>query len=231
MSLGVKQAAFLHPTFPNLVLFFSGNQYVIIDAQVQDRNKNILFGPRYIAQDWPALVMAGFDSGVDAILPDPKDPTTAYFFSDGRYALVKVSPPGGPQLSTIVDGPHNLSQWKAINKAGYRRVDGVFTITSGGAYYAYVFSGDTYISVDIDPASDRSWSVRKISTEWTSLNTLGSAFVQDLSVVFPAPGDPRQAYFLKGDKYCLVGGIVSCTYHIRCVVKGLELTVPGSARR
>ena len=204
----LKQAAFLHPTFPTLVLFFSGNQYVVVDAQGQDRNGSIVFGPRYIAEDYPSLVKAGFDSGVDAILPNPKDLTTAYFFSGGKYALVKVAPPGGPQLSILVDGPHDLSQWNQINLAGYKSVDAVLTIPSGGTS-AYIFSGGTYFTADIDPASTNKVAVKSTATNWVSLKTLG--FTENLTVVFPVPGEPLQAYFFKGNKYSGVGGIVHGT--------------------
>ena len=205
VCLNLKQAALLHPTFQTLVSFFSGNQYVVVDAQAQGRNGNIVFGPRYIAQDYPSLVKAGFDSGIDAILPNPKDLTTAYFFSGGEYALIKVTPPAGPQLSTIIDGPHNLSLWNQINRAGYKSVDAVLTIPSGGNQ-TYIFSGDTYITSDIDPSSTGDVIVRNIADNWVSLKTLG--FGEGLTAVFPVPGEPQQAYFFKGGQYSNVGDIV-----------------------
>ena len=204
MSPSLKQAAFLHPTFPTLVIFFSGNQYVVVDAKGEGRNGSIVFGPRFIAEDYPSLVRAGFDSGVDAVLPNPKDLTTAYFFSGGKYALVKVAPPGGPQLSTLIDGPHDLSQRNQINLAGYKSIDAVLTIPSGGTQ-AYIFSGDTYITSDIDPASTGNVKVASIAAVWASLDTLG--FAENLTVAFPVPGEPLQAYFFKGDKYSGVGNI------------------------
>ena len=203
----MKQAAFTHPTFPNLILFFSGNQYVIVDAQAQDRNKTILFGPRYIAQDWPSLVKAGFDSGIDAVLPNPKDTTTAYVFSDGRYALVKVVPPGGPQLSTLIDGPYSLTNWKALKEVDFKTVDAVLPNRGN---WAYIFSGDCYINAEVDPnGTYHSWHY--ISGYWDSLKTQG--FTQDLGTITSVPGTAgNDAYFFKGDKYAHVTNIVVGMY-------------------
>ena len=222
VCLNLKQAALLHPTFQTLVSFFSGNQYVIVDASIQGRNSNIVFGPRSIAEDYPSLATAGFDCGVDAILPNPKDLTTAYFFSDGKYALAKVAPPGSPQLSTLVDGPHDLSQWNQIKLAGYKSVDAVLTIPSGGSQ-AYIFSGDTYITSDIDPASKGTVTVRNTATNWASLKTLG--FAENLTVAFPVPGEPLEAYFFKGDKYSGVGNILRgmCQDLFNLRIKNIEL--------
>lgn len=204
-TIGTKNAAFLHPTFPTLALFFSGNQYAIIDASVQDRSQSLVFGPRFIGTDWPSLVQAGFASGVDAILPNSADNTTAYFFSDGKYALVKVAPPGGPQTSIIVDGPKDLSQWKALNGVGFKSVDGALTIPAG-SNRAYVFSGDKYVHIDINPASGTKANTISIADGWRTLKTLG--FTKDLDTVLPVPGAPEEAYFFKGDKYGRVANIV-----------------------
>ena len=207
MSCNLRQAALLHPTFPSLVLFFSGNQYVIVDAQTENRNPTIQFGPRFIAQDWPSLIKAGFDKGIDAILPNPKDRNTAYFFSDGKYILATVAPPGGPQLSNLLDGPNPLSQWKSLNTIGFTTVDAVLSLSTK---YAYVFNGDSYNYIEVDPTVDALNAPGKIARHWSSLTTLG--FTENLGVVFPVGNTPTEAYFFKDDKYSLVGGIVVGTH-------------------
>lgn len=204
-NMTTKQAAFLHPTFPTLAIFFSGDKYAIIDAQFPDRSKNVVFGPRLIGTDWPALVEAGFETGVDAVVSNPRDNTTAYFFSGGKFALVKVAPPGG--TSTLVEGPKDLSQWKSLNEAGFKSVDAILTIPKDGqSGWAYVFSGENYVYLQIDPVNGSHERVLNIAREWPSLKTLG--FAKDLGLAFPIPGTSKEAYFFKGSQYSGVGNII-----------------------
>ncbi|KAK7685482.1 hypothetical protein QCA50_011346 [Cerrena zonata] len=201
------RAAFQHPTFPDLAFVFYGAQYVIIDARLTGRNRNILFGPRSIRLDWPALAQAGFSTNVDAVLPNPHDKTTAYFFSGSKWALLRVSPPGSPQSALLVDGVKDFKDWKSLKEAQFNHIDAVLPITVGSdPNWAYIFSGDNYVSIQIDPVNGSRGNVRSIADQWGSLNKLG--FGRSLDTILPVPGRPHEAYFFKGAKVSRIGNII-----------------------
>lgn len=88
--------------------FFQGIRYV----RVHVRDDSILDGPHAIAEKWPGLVKAGFDS-IDTILPSPHGNGQTYFFKGMKYARIKVIA-GEPDV--VEFGPANImDEWASFD--------------------------------------------------------------------------------------------------------------------
>jgi hypothetical protein len=97
--------------------FFSGTQCALIKVTPGTTDDHVIDGPKDIATAWPSLRTAGF-STIDAVLPNPKDPTEAYFFSGPQYALIKVIP--GTNSDHIIDGPKPVAEnWPSLRQVHF----------------------------------------------------------------------------------------------------------------
>ncbi|KAE8166621.1 Hemopexin [Aspergillus tamarii] len=89
---------------------FKGTKYVRINV----KDDKITFGPANLADEWPGLTQAGFDS-VDAVIPVPnaKVDGEAYFFKGSQYARIQVVRSGADKLTW---GPYPIADyWKTFD--------------------------------------------------------------------------------------------------------------------
>ncbi|OQE43503.1 hypothetical protein PENCOP_c003G06276 [Penicillium coprophilum] len=101
-------AAMLTPGTKNEMYFFNGLNYVRLDNSTDKMVNKV--AP--IAQGWPSLVQAGFDS-VDAIVPSPHGQDLYYVFRGDRFAVIKVD---SNRHDTLVSPPKPISSaWKALD--------------------------------------------------------------------------------------------------------------------
>ncbi|KNG91509.1 hypothetical protein ANOM_000142 [Aspergillus nomiae NRRL 13137] len=89
-------AAMVVPGSKKNIYFFRGLEWV--DVSVDDT----IISQGTIAESWPSLVQAGFDT-VDAILPNNDD--TYYFFSGDQFARIKMP----KDEDTLVSKPESIS--------------------------------------------------------------------------------------------------------------------------
>ncbi|KAL5353467.1 hypothetical protein ACLOAV_001504 [Pseudogymnoascus australis] len=96
------------PDIEDEAYFFQGIRYVRVNV----RNDSIRAGPYTIAEKWPGLVKAGFDS-IDTILPSPHGNGQTYFFKGMKYARIKVIA-GKPDV--VEFGPANImDEWASFD--------------------------------------------------------------------------------------------------------------------
>lgn len=96
------------PDIEDEAYFFQGIRYVRVNV----RGDSIRAGPYAIAEKWPGLVKAGFDS-IDTILPSPHGNGQTYFFKGMKYARIKVIA-GKPDV--VEFGPANImDEWASFD--------------------------------------------------------------------------------------------------------------------
>ncbi|CAG8846465.1 34910_t:CDS:1 [Gigaspora margarita] len=97
--------------------FFSGTQYVLIKVIPGTTDDYIITGPKSIADYWPSLRQAGFNT-INSVLPSLKGNEEVYFFSGTQYALIKVIP--GTMDVHIITGPKSVAEyWPSLLQAGF----------------------------------------------------------------------------------------------------------------
>jgi hypothetical protein len=162
-------AALPVPGHVNQVYFFSGTRYVRVEFTPGTPEERIVFGPANIADEWKALVKAGFET-VDAILPVPGHEGQAYFFSGNQYAKISFVP--GTPTEDVQYGPASIvGEWKTLGKAGFDTVDAVLPVP-GREDEAYFFSGSQYVKIKFVPSSSTEeilYGPVRIVHEWKTL--------------------------------------------------------------
>lgn len=195
------RAAFPRHDKNEQVYFFTANQFVRIKVVPATKDDVILNGPKTIITEWPSLKKAGF-AKVDAVLPSPNGNGETYFFSDDKYALIKVIPETNNDF--IINGPHKtLDMWPSLREAGFSKLDAVLPIFNESDE-AYFFSGTRYARIKFRPGSTNDFIVngpKVITNEWPSLRKAGFSTVD---VAFHSPKNNGEAYFFNGDKYVCI---------------------------
>ncbi|KAJ5704664.1 hypothetical protein N7455_005866 [Penicillium solitum] len=105
-------AALVVPDLANQVYFFRGTHYVRIDVA----NDKIIYGPSKLADEWPGLTQAGFDS-IDAAVPVPNAKVHGeyYVFKGSQYVRLQVLASKADKLTW---GPKPIADyWKSLEWA------------------------------------------------------------------------------------------------------------------
>lgn len=162
---------------------FSGGQYARIQVKPGDLGPTVLVRPQPIKDNFPSLTKAGFDNGIDAVLPVPGSPE-AWFFRGDQYA--KVSMMGTDDKLMLGPLPikgnwPSLTQAAVAAGAGDHYADFTSRITGavpvpGKRGQAYVFSGSQYVRILAVPDSRGDRVIdgpHNVNTEWPSLVDAG----------------------------------------------------------
>ncbi|MFC5724560.1 RICIN domain-containing protein [Streptomyces gamaensis] len=166
---------------------FAGDQYARIRYTPHKTDDKIVVGPLPIKDNWPSLTKAGFDSGVDAVLPVPgSSGKEAWFFQGDRYVRVELAV--GSRRDTVKIGPLPIAgNWpsltRAAQEAGGKDHYADFTQQLTGAMPvpdhpddAYFFSGSQYVRIKATPDSKGDRIVigpKTTAQEWPSLVDAG----------------------------------------------------------
>ncbi|KAM7190393.1 Hemopexin-like domain containing protein [Rhypophila sp. PSN 637] len=207
------RAAFESPAI-NEAYFFSGSRYARIQYSPGTPDEKITYGPTTIAAEWKTLEKAGFaSSGIDAamaIRDSPGHENQVYFFSGTKYLRIRFTP--GTPDEELLNGPTEISSgWASLDKAGFKTVDAILPITGveSAKGEAYVFSGDQYVRVKVNPGVHRGDTIvfgpANIADEWPNLAKAG--FGDGVDAVLSASGQKGfedEAYFFKGQRYVRV---------------------------
>lgn len=214
--MGNGRAAFEEPSI-NQAYFFKDGRYARVKYTPATPIEEITYGPTQVAEHWKSLASAGFEV-VDAAfaIRDPGHEGEHYFFSGTQYVRIKFTP--GTPDEELLNGPTDIvSGWASLDEAGFSKVDAVLPITADGVEgEAYVFSGDSYVRIKVNPGVHRGDNIvygpAKIADQWPSLVKAG--FGEGIDAVLTAsaqPGYEDQAYFFKGDEYVRVKVVPSTT--------------------
>ncbi|KAK3313332.1 Hemopexin-like domain-containing protein [Apodospora peruviana] len=193
----------------NEAYFFKSERYARIKYTPSTNDDTITYGPTAISAEWKTLVQAGFSS-IDAAfaIRDKDHANQIYVFSGTSYVRIKFFP--GTPDEKILNGPTSIvSGWASLDKAGFKSVDAVLPIMNGGYEgQAYVFKGDQYVRVKVNPGVHRgdtiTYGPASIKENWTSLAKVGFKTVDAVLSVSGAKGYENQAYFFYGDEYVRV---------------------------
>lgn len=98
-------------------IFFSGNEYVVVDVAPGSTDDTVLRGPGPISDLWPGAEDAQFDT-IDSVLDDPNDWGKSYFFSGDRYVVAQYNINIGKYET--VSGPASINDdWLGIQQAEF----------------------------------------------------------------------------------------------------------------
>ncbi|CAE6457647.1 unnamed protein product [Rhizoctonia solani] len=157
------------PGHDHRAYFFSGDKYARIEYVPGAPGDKILGGVRSIADNWASLKKAGFDR-VDSALPVPGKPNEAYFFSGIKYIRISYTEgAGGDQL--LVGPTYITTGW---SKTGFNQFDTTIP-RPGNDGNAYIFSGDKYSQVRVNPSGTEEIIVDQhdVATSWKTLHKAG----------------------------------------------------------
>ncbi|MFI1392670.1 hemopexin repeat-containing protein [Streptomyces griseoaurantiacus] len=164
---GLAESGFSQPSAAiNLeagkVYFFKGLKYVRYDVNSDAVDPGY---PRPIADQWPGLREAGFDTGIDAAVNWGNG--KVYFFKGPGYLRYDIAgdraDPGYPQPIA--------GQWPGLREAGFDT--GIDAAVNWGNGKVYFFKGPSYLRYDI--AGDRAdpGYPQPIADQWPGLREAG----------------------------------------------------------
>jgi len=188
----VHRAALHIPDTNFETIFFKDEKYVKV-RWTPGGNDAIVGGPAKFADDFAALRATGF-THIDAVLPDPTQKHSVYFFSGPQYALIdSFTDPGRPgQLHSMA---MISARWSSLKQAGFEHVDGLMMVPNS-TKQVFVFCGNKYCRISL---SSREYTEEllegpvNIRTGW---NAMGFASVD---TIFSQPGTSGdQAYVFSG---------------------------------
>lgn len=176
--------------------FFAGARFAPINLSMTNNLADTIGegGVQNMITAWPGLHKAEF-TGIDAILPVPNSDEAWFFFRD-KYARVKL---GGDR--TLMAGPTSINgAWDSLTQAGFDAVDAILPSYNGNNQ-AYVFRGNRYICIQVDPATLKDsllFTPKTIANEWASLR---AANFDRVDAILPSPRGNGETWFFKGDQY------------------------------
>lgn len=157
------------PGHADEVYFFSGTRYVRIKFTPATPDESIVAGPHPIADYWPSLVKAGFET-VDAAFPVPGKADEAYVFSGNQYAKIRYH--AGTTDDVVTYGPKKTTEvWSTLNSAGFDTLDAVLPV-AGHEGQAYFFSGSQYAKIEFIPSTGTEkilYGPARVHEVWKSL--------------------------------------------------------------
>ncbi|GBE86747.1 hypothetical protein SCP_0906280 [Sparassis crispa] len=154
--------------------FFSGDSYALVNVQPGSTDDYLVSPVKTIRGNWPSLTKAGFDKGVDAILPNPHNKAHAYFFRDSHYALIDIAP--GTTNDRIINGPKSIYQnWPSLRNGFTNGIEACLPNPSN-KNQAYFFKHNRYVLIEVKPGTTDDILIEgpaDVGGKWPALKTAG----------------------------------------------------------
>lgn len=144
---------------------------------------------------------------IDAVMPLPGDevqhaPRGYWLFTGDQYLRVEISGDGYP-VRKILKEPSGLDTWKTIGKdPGFRYgIDAVLRVPGTADEY-WIFSGDRYMRISVDPDNHYDDSLEARSrpiSDWSE--AFGGISGDGVDAIVPVPDDPHLVWVFSGAQY------------------------------